>query len=96
MTATACATCNCPSDLVRRVEVRPIRPDERGAWDALVAAHHYLGLRSLFGRTLRYVATVEGHWLALLGWQAAALNPSLSFRPPVAPENPAFRRERNV
>ena len=73
MTTTACATCNCPSDLVRRVEVRPIRPDERGAWDALVAAPHYLGLRSLFGKTLRYVATVEGHWLALLGWQAAAL-----------------------
>jgi len=37
----------------RRVEVRPIRPDERGAWDALVAAHHSLGLRSLFGKTLR-------------------------------------------
>jgi hypothetical protein len=27
----------------------------------------------LFGKTLRYVATIEGHWLALLGWQAAAL-----------------------
>ena len=73
MADTACRTCNCPPDLLRRVEVRPIRPDERGAWDALVAAHHYLGLRSLFGKTLRYVATIEGRWLALLGWQAAAL-----------------------
>lgn len=37
--------------------------------------HHYLGLRSSFCKTLRYVAVavaVEG-WLALLGWQAAAL-----------------------
>ena len=73
MADAACPSCNPPSDLLRRLEVRPIRPEERGAWDALVAAHHYLGLRSLFGNTLRYVATVEGRWLALLGWQAAAL-----------------------
>jgi hypothetical protein len=62
-----------PSDLLRRLEVRPILPAERGVWDALVDAHHYLGLRSLVGETLRYVATVDAHWLALLGWQAAAL-----------------------
>lgn len=52
MADTTYQTCNWPLEL-RRVEVRPIRPDERGAWDALVAAHHYLGLRSLFGKTLR-------------------------------------------
>jgi hypothetical protein len=73
MADAACPSCNPPSDLLRRLEVRPIRPEERGAWDALVAAHQYLGLRSLFGKTLRYVATVEGRWLALLGWQGAAL-----------------------
>jgi hypothetical protein len=61
------------ADILRRLEVRPIRPEERAAWDALVEEHHYLGLRSLFGRTLRYVAAVDGRWLALLGWQAAAL-----------------------
>jgi len=72
MADTTYQTCNWPLEL-RRVEVRPIRPDERGAWDTLVAAHHYLGLRSLFGKTLRYVATIDGRWLALLGWQAAAL-----------------------
>ena len=53
--------------------LRFARSDERSAWDALVAAHHHLGLRSLFGKSLRYVATIEGRWLALLGWQAAAL-----------------------
>ena len=62
-----------PADVLRRLEVRPIRPEERAAWDALVEEHHYLGLRSLFGTTLRYVAAIEGRWLALLGWQAAAL-----------------------
>ena len=61
------------ADLLRRLCVRPIRPEERTRWDALVDEYHYLGLRSLFGKTLRYVAVTEGHWLALLGWQAAAL-----------------------
>jgi hypothetical protein len=73
MAETACQVCHGSADFLRRVEVRPIRRDERGAWDALVAAHLYLGLRSLFGKTLRYVATLDGRWLALLGWQAAAL-----------------------
>ena len=61
------------SVLLRDVSVRPIRPEEQARWDALVHEHHYLGLRSLFGKTLRYVASVDGCWLALLGWQAAAL-----------------------
>ena len=61
------------SVLLRDVSVRPIRPEEQARWDALVHEHHYLGLRSLFGKTLRYVASVDGRWLALLGWQAAAL-----------------------
>ena len=56
-----------------RVSVRPIRPEERERWDALVDEHHYLGLRSLFGKTLRYVAVADERWLALLGWQAAVL-----------------------
>lgn len=73
MAEPACQSPSLPAALLRRIEVRPIRPEERGEWDALVQAHHYLGLRSLFGKTLRYVATVEGRWLALLGWQAAAL-----------------------
>jgi hypothetical protein len=73
MADVACQSCRLPPDVLRRVEVRPIGPVERGEWDALVQAHHYLGLRSLFGKTLRYVAEVDGHWLALLGWQAAAL-----------------------
>jgi len=61
------------AELLHRVVVRPIQPEERARWDALVDRHHYLGLRALFGKTLRYVAVADGRWLALLGWQAAAL-----------------------
>jgi hypothetical protein len=61
------------ADLLGRLCVRPICPEERGQWDALVDEYHYLGLRSLFGKTLRYVAVADGRWVALLGWQAAAL-----------------------
>jgi len=56
----------------RDVAVRPIRPGERDIWDSLMAAHHYLGLHSLVGESLRYIAEVPQRWLALLGWSAAA------------------------
>lgn len=55
------------------VNVRPIYPYERERWDHLVRKFHYLSLKSLVGKTLRYVAVFEDCWLALLGWQAAAL-----------------------
>ena len=61
------------ADLLNRLRVRLIRPEERRRWDTVVDQYHYLGLRSLFGKTLRYVAVVEERWLALLGWQTAAL-----------------------
>ena len=35
--------------------------------------HHYLGFEGMVGESLRYVAESNGLWLALLGWQAAAL-----------------------
>ena len=58
---------------VSRVRVRLIDASERPAWDALMRAHHYLGLTALVGRSLRYVAEGDGQWLALLGWASAAL-----------------------
>lgn len=58
---------------LREVEVRPVRGvDERRRWDALMARHHYLPYRGLFGRSLRHVAVRGETWLALLGWQAGA------------------------
>ena len=59
--------------VLEQVNVRLIRPSERQQWDSLMRQYHYLGLNSLVGKTLRYVAVFEDCWLALLGWQAAAL-----------------------
>jgi hypothetical protein len=56
-----------------RVRVRLICPGERVEWDTLMRAHRYLGLTALVGRSLRYVAEVDGRWLALLGWASPAL-----------------------
>lgn len=56
----------------RDIVVRPVRPGERDDWDSLMSAHHYLGLHSLVGESLRYVAEVPQGWLALLGWSTAA------------------------
>jgi len=56
------------SDIV----VRLIHAGERDDWDSLMSVHHYLGLHSLVGESLRYVAEVPERWLALLGWSTAA------------------------
>ena len=55
------------------VVVRLVRPDERITWDLLMDQHHYLGFKRFAGRGLRYVAEWRGRWIALAGWQAAAL-----------------------
>jgi hypothetical protein len=54
------------------LEVRPILPGERETWDRLMAEHHYLGLRCIVGEAMRYVAILNGRWVALLGWGTAA------------------------
>ncbi|MDA8337642.1 MAG: ISAs1 family transposase [Peptococcaceae bacterium] len=54
--------------------VRPIVPGEEDQWDALMAAHHYLGFeKTLIGHSIKYVAILDGQWVALIGWGAAAL-----------------------
>ena len=59
--------------ILQKVIVRPVRRDEMPCWRSLMRNHHYLGFRQLVGETLYYVAEVEGRWVALLGWGAAAL-----------------------
>jgi hypothetical protein len=34
--------------------------------------HHYLSLRAIVGEAMRYVALLEGEWVALIGWGTAA------------------------
>ena len=53
--------------------VRLIESSERSEWDKLMADQHYLGFKKLVGESLRYVAEIQGHWVALLGWSSAAL-----------------------
>lgn len=59
--------------LLSEVVVRPIMSSERGLWEELMRRHHYLGFDGAVGESLRYVGEVQGRWLALLCWQAAAL-----------------------
>lgn len=54
------------------LRVRPVRPDERLQWRTLLAQHHYLGFQTTVGEAVGYVATLGGHWVALLAWAAAA------------------------
>ena len=59
---------------LRTVRVRPTRgAQEHRRWDRLMASHHYLPFEGLFGKAMRHVATQGESWLALVGWQAAAL-----------------------
>lgn len=54
------------------VAVRPIRSDEAERWAECVQRYHYLGYRGIAGKALRYVATLQGEWVALVGWGSAA------------------------
>ena len=62
-----------PDFELSRVRVRLICAEERGEWDSLMRAHHYLGFTAMVGRSLRYVAEIDDRWLALLGWASPAL-----------------------
>jgi hypothetical protein len=58
--------------VLEQVVVRLVTPQEQARWDELVCEHHYLQNAHLVGERLCYVAEYQGHWLALLGWSAAA------------------------
>jgi len=60
------------AEMLARVRVRLIEPEEKSRWDALICERHYLGNAHLVGRQLRYVAEMDGEWVALLSWNVAA------------------------
>ena len=60
--------------ILERVTVRLIESWERERYDLLLEEKHYLKSARLGGRTLRYVAEVDGQWVALLAFSAPALN----------------------
>ena len=60
------------SDLLRQVTVRLITPEERGRFDQLLEQRHYLQSARLGGPSLRYVAEVDGQWVALIAFSGAS------------------------
>ena len=59
-------------ETLARVTVRLIRPEEKPVWDELICQRHYLKNANLVGRQLRYVAELDGRWIALVGWSGPA------------------------
>ena len=53
--------------------VTPIEGEREREFQQLMQEHHYLGALRKIGNTIRYVAAVDGHWLGLLSFSAAAL-----------------------
>jgi len=74
--AAACFRKPAPSEqaVLNRVAVTLLGDDpaQRTRFDSLIETEHYLKNSRLVGEQLRYVAHVEGEWLALLSWSAAA------------------------
>lgn len=62
------------SEVLQRVTVRLVREDERELFDRSLEQQHYLASARLAGQTLRYVAELDGQWVALLTFSAAALH----------------------
>jgi hypothetical protein len=55
------------------VVVRPITASEVDRFNAGLDTHHWLGHR-LTGQVMRYVATLDGRWVALVGFGSAVLS----------------------
>src|SRR5947209_2478962 len=66
------------SEIIRKMAIRlldPLGPDaaeERARFDGLLEEKHYLHSARLGGQTLRYVAEVDGQWVALITFSGAA------------------------
>lgn len=61
-------------EILKRVTVRLLREDERLRFDEIMEQKHYLCSARMVGRTLRYVAELDGEWVALACFSAAALH----------------------
>src|ERR1035437_3089082 len=62
------------TDVLRRISVRLLREDERPEFDRLLKEKHYLHDWVLTGQSLRYVAELDGQWVALIAFSAASLH----------------------
>ncbi len=62
------------TDRLPRVRVRLLDEHERPPFDRLLEEKHYLHASGLLGQSLRYVAELDGQWVALIAFSAAALH----------------------
>lgn len=60
------------TELLRQVSVRLIQEGERERFDELLEKEHYLHSARIGGQSLRYVAEVQGRWVALISFSGAA------------------------
>ena len=64
----------CEPELLARVTVRLLEEHERERFNLLLEERHYLRNSILVGQHLRYVAELDGQWVALIAFSAAALH----------------------
>jgi len=61
------------SQILRRITVRLLQPEERERFDRLLEEQHPLHSARVGGQSLRYVAELDGQWIALLSFSSPAL-----------------------
>jgi hypothetical protein len=59
-------------DSIDSLCVHPVEDNEVSRWDSLMKKNHYLGFKGLIGEQIKYVAVLNGKWVALLGWAASS------------------------
>jgi len=62
------------ADFLRQVTVRLLADQEVGQFNYYLEKEHYLESSRFAGQSLRYVAELAGHWVALLSFSAPALH----------------------
>jgi hypothetical protein len=67
-----------PKDILGQIKVRLLEESERERFDELLIQRHYLKSARVGGRSLRYVAELNGEWIALICFSGAA--PHLAWR----------------
>ena len=85
------------ADLLKRVTVRLIELHEREEFDRRLEADHYLGRCALYGPSVRYVAELDGQYVALylkardrwIGWPRAKA-PAGSDLSPTIPASSSY------
>ena len=60
------------AELLRKVTVRLLSSAERERFDELLEKEHYLHSARLGGQNLRYVAEIDGQWVALITFSGAS------------------------